>query len=329
MSQWLSFERKLYQTENSTVFGNALRRLIGGSPASASSGAVSATNPPLILDKAPIGLIAGSGALPIQFARGAHTAGHPVIAVCHKGESEESLPSEVDVAVWLKIGELGKIISTFKAHGVTKAVMAGGVNRVRLFGGVKLDVRGAQLLAKLRSTKDDVLMRGIASELEREGIQIVESTLFLEEWLVPLGQLTKRVPNEEQEEDIRVGVAAVKAMSSEHIGQTVVVKEGVVVSVEAVEGTDRAIRRGGELGGKGSVVVKFAKLNQDMRFDVPVVGTRTIATMRDVGAHVLAVEAGRCLFMEPDRVLEEAERAGIVVVGCAPLGKPLASVRSL
>ncbi len=275
--------------------------------------------PPSNLTGPPLGLIAGNGSFPRLFIEEAHKRGREVIAVCHRGETDPAVETLVRHCTCIKVGELGKIIDTFKSAQVREVAMAGGITRVRLFGGVKLDARGAQLLYRLKSTKDDVIMRGIADELGSEGIEVVPSTLYLNEALIREGTLTKSAPSETERGDIDVGIAALAAMSAQDIGQLVVVREGVVVAVEAVEGSDATIRRGGELGGKGSVVVKFAKPTQDMRFDVPIVGRRTIETMIAVRARVLALEAGRCLVMEEAEVIELANSHGIAIVGCPPL----------
>ena len=263
----------------------------------------------------PLGLIAGNTTFPIRFADEARRNDRPVIAVAHRGETPPELESHVDFIEWIKVGELGKMIDTFKNRGVRQAAMAGGINRIRLFGGVKLDARGAALLYRLKSTKDDVIMRGIADELSKEGIEIVPCTLYLSDCLVRKGVLTKSQPTEDEQKDIQVGIDALRAMGAQDIGQLVVVREGVIVAVEAVEGSDNAIRRGGELGGKGSVVVKFAKPTQDMRFDVPTVGVRTIETMSKVGARVLALEAGRSLIVDEEKVVALADSNGIVILG--------------
>lgn len=265
-----------------------------------------------------IGLIAGNGSFPLRFAEGAKSRGCSVVAVCHEGETDPRINEVADEVVWIKLGQFGKLISTFVSRGIEHAAMAGGINRVRAFG-VRLDARGAALLARLRSAKDDVIMRGIADELQKEGVTVVDSTIFMQDHLAPLGVLTRRGPTEEEKQDIAVGVSAIKAMSSQDIGQVVVVKEGVVVAVEAIEGTDRTISRAGELCGAGCVVVKFAKTTQDMRFDVPTIGTNTIETMIKAKAKVLAVEAGRCIVMDRDDVVALAEKNKISIVGAPPL----------
>ncbi len=271
------------------------------------------------LSGTPIGMIAGNTTFPLRFADEARRAGRPVIAVAHRGETMPEIAGHVDILEWIKVGELGRMIEIFKSHGIKEAAMAGGINRIRLFGGVKLDGRGAALLYRLRSTKDDVIMRGIADELATEGITVIPCTTFLSDCLVREGVLTKGRPTPEEETDIRIGIEALSAMGAQDIGQLVVVREGVIVAVEAVEGSDAAIVRGGELGGKGTVVVKFAKPTQDMRFDVPTVGMRTIETMSKVKARVLALEAGRSLIMDEEKVVALADERGIAIVGCAPL----------
>lgn len=273
-----------------------------------------------------IGLIAGNGTFPLRFAEAASAKGVRVAAVAHRGETLAELEGKVESLTWIRVGELGRIISTFKRVGAKHVAMVGGINRVRLFGGVKLDLRGMMLMARLRSTKDDVIMRGIADELKGEGIEVVPSTIFLEELLCPEGNLTRVVPDEEELTDIQVGIEALKAISAQDIGQLVVVREGVVVAVEAVEGSNAAILRGGQLGGRGTVVIKFAKPTQDMRFDVPVVGPKTVETLIESGARVLALEAGRCLIMDPDEVVRAANRHGISIVGCPAIGARLGGV---
>jgi UDP-2,3-diacylglucosamine hydrolase len=266
-----------------------------------------------------IGLIAGNGPLPLIFAQNATRHGYKVIVVAHKGEASKEIESMVEHCEWINVGQLGKIIDTFTHAKVSKAAMLGGINRVKLFNGVKLDLRGAMLLSKLRSMKDDVIMRGVANELLKSGIEIIPSTYLMDEHIVTEGVLTKSSPTQEELHDIKVGTAALIALSSQDIGQLVVVKDGVIVAVEAVEGTDKAILRGGELGGKGCVVVKFSKTTQDLRFDVPTIGRRTIEKMIEIKARVLAVEAGCCLLIDREKVIKLANKNKIAIIGCKPL----------
>ncbi|OVE79752.1 hypothetical protein BVY02_02405 [bacterium J17] len=265
-----------------------------------------------------IGIIAGNGTLPVRFAREAKKNGCKVYAVCHYKETDPALEEFVDDLQWVKIGELNKLINFLKSKKVSQAVMLGGVNRIRLFG-IKPDLRGLSLIYRTRSAKDDVLMRAIADELNGEGIEIISSVIFLQESLVEERLLTKSKVSESEMDDIEVGANALKAIGSQDIGQLVVVKDGVIVAVEAIEGTDRAILRGGELGGPGTVVVKFAKPTQDMRFDVPTIGVTTIENMIKVKARVLALEAGRCILLDEDQVVKLANKHKIAIIGCPPL----------
>lgn len=266
-----------------------------------------------------IGIIAGSSSFPLLFAKAAASNGFSVVTAAHVGETESAIRGLVNRLKWIRVGELGAIIDFFKEHEVKEIVLAGGINRIRLFGGVKLDARGAKLIARLRSLKDDVIMRGIADELKTEGIDVVECTRFMESHLAPEGLISSRPPTPEEERDIQVGIDAIKAMSSQDIGQTVVVRDGIVVAVEAVEGTDRTIKRGGELGGKGIVVVKFSKTTQDLRFDVPTVGKRTLEMLSSAGATALAVEAGRTLVLDREEVIKLADCRNISFIGVPAL----------
>jgi len=269
--------------------------------------------------EAKIGIIAGNGPFPLRFAEEAKAQGYSVVAVCHIDETEKAIESVVDKTVWIKVGQLGKLIEGFRSEGIKSVAMAGGINRVKHFGDVKLDARGAALMLKLRSAKDDVIMRGIAAELGREGREVIDCTVFLTDCLTPPGVLTRSAPTADEFGDIEVGRDAIRAMSAQDIGQLVVVREGVVVAVEAVEGTNAAISRGGELGGKGCVVVKYAKPTQDMRFDVPTVGKKTIETLIEAKVRVLALETGRSLIMEREEVVSLANKQGISIIGCEPL----------
>ena len=229
------------------------------------------------------------------------------------------MESEVDAFLWIKVGQVGAAIAFLKEQGVSKVVMAGGISRVKAFRDVKLDARGALLLARIRSTKDDKIMRGVAEELSLEGMEVVHSTAFLTDAIVQPGLVAGSPLSEEQISDVELGRELIKAMTGYHVGQLVVIKNGVVVAVEAVEGSDDAIRRGGQLGGTDTVVVKCAKPDQDMRFDVPMVGKKTIEVMNEVGAKVLAVEAGRSIVVDKENVLKLAAEMGISIYGCEPI----------
>ncbi len=260
----------------------------------------------------PLGLIAGNGRFPLLFARAARAQGRPLVAVAHRGETEPQLEAWVDRIEWIEVGQLGRMLETFHAAGVREAVMAGGIRKQALLEHFVPDARGLEFLSRLQSFGDDAILRALARELEAEGIRILPSTLFLEALLTPQGALTGRVPSEEHWADIRLGLRVAKALGQWDIGQTVVVRSGVVVAVEAIEGTDATIARA---PGRGAVVVKVSKPQQDLRFDVPAVGPQTVDTCARVGVAVLALEAGRTLLLEREEFLAAAERAELAVVG--------------
>ena len=262
-----------------------------------------------------IGLIAGNGRFPIIFAENARRLGYTVSAVAHIGETEPELEKHVEKIHWIKIGQLNKLIQAFKSDGVRHAVMLGGIKKTHVFTTVRPDLRVLAMAGRLRLWKDDAILREFAAELEREGIQICESTFGLNGILVEEGSLTKRSPTKKEWADVRYGWEIAETVGRLDIGQCVVVKDRVIVAVEAVEGTDNAIRRGGELAGKGTGVVKRCKPQQDIRFDLPAVGPRTIETMKSALASVLAVEAGKSVLLDRQEMIRQADRAGIAVVG--------------
>jgi UDP-2,3-diacylglucosamine hydrolase len=262
-----------------------------------------------------IGLIAGNGIFPIEFAKAAKKKGLVVIAVAHEGETLPELAQWADALFWIKVGQLGKLIKIFKEQGVRDVLMAGGIKKTRLFSGALPDLRGAALLARMIHKKDDSILRAVAEDLEAEGISVRESTLYLDSILAPSGVLTKRKPSKDEWKDIEFGWQMAKEVGRLDIGQTVVVKDQAVLAVEAIEGTDEAIRRGGKLCNGGAVVVKICKPQQDLRFDLPAAGAQTIATMKEVKAACLAVEAGKTIILDKENVIAEANKAGITIVG--------------
>jgi len=262
-----------------------------------------------------LGLIAGNGKFPLLFAAEARREGYRVVAAAHRGETDEAIEQAADEVTWVYVGQLGKIIAAFQRAGVTEAVMAGGIRKVKLFGNFRPDLRGARFLAKLKSREDDALLRGIAEELGSDGIEILSSTLCLPQMIASAGVLGRRVPRPEEWSDIELGFRTAKEIGRLGIGQTVVVKQQMVVAVEAVEGTDAAIERGGRLAKQGCIVVKVSKPQQDLRFDVPAVGIDTVQRLREVGGAVLAVEAGKTILLEKEELLRQADAAGIAVVG--------------
>ena len=266
-----------------------------------------------------VGLIAGSGRFPLIFAQNARETGVRVIAVAHRGETAEEIERFAHEVTWVRVGQLGRIIRAFRKAEVRHAVMAGGIRKVRMFSSFRPDPRGLAFLARMKSRDDDHLLRGVAGELEREGIQVLESTLFLER-IVPAepGVLTRTEPSPDQWKDVGLGVPMVKTLGRMGIGQTLVLKQGVVLAVEAIEGTDAAIRRGGEMAGGPVVVVKMSKPQQDLRFDVPAIGPGTVEALSEAGGGVLAVEHRRSILLDKEAMLEAADHAGIAVVAVAP-----------
>jgi DUF1009 family protein len=263
--------------------------------------------------QSPIGLIAGNGSYPIECARHAKSRGLDVVAVAHIGETSKELESFTTHCCWVKVGELGKIIDTFVSRGVRQVAFAGGITRVKLFGGVKLDARALGLIARVGSVKDDAILRGVASELERSGLTVISASALLQGATLGVGCLTKRRLRESERQDALIGWEAAKIVGSIDIGQTVVVNQGVVVAVEAVEGTDAAIRRAGTLSGKGATVVKRCKPGQDVRIDLPTIGRGTIESMVAAGASALVLEAHRSVVLEPDIVAGLANKADICI----------------
>ncbi len=266
-----------------------------------------------------LGLIAGNGRFPIIFADNARKLGYRVSAVAHEGETDPELTHHVDCIHWIKIGQLNKLINAFKEDGVHQAVMLGGIKKTHVFTTVRPDFRTLALATRLALWKDDDILREFAKELEREGITICESTFGLDGILAEAGTLTSREPSEKEWSDVRYGWEVAEAIGRLDIGQCVVIKDRVVVAVEAVEGTDEAIKRGGQLAKDGAVVVKRCKPQQDLRFDLPAIGPRTIEVMRSVKASVLAVEAGRTVVLDREQMLDKARSAGIAIVALAAL----------
>ena len=263
----------------------------------------------------PIGLIAGGGQFPLLFAEAARNNGRQVFAAGHLSESMPELEQAVDELCWVKLGQLGKIIGFFKKNGVSEAVFAGSITKTRMFRDVFPDLKGLTLWNKIDIRQDDAILRAVAATLEQEGIQILASTCFLEHLLFPKGVLTRKKPSRDQCRDILFGWKMAREIGRLDIGQCVVVRDGSVVAVEAIEGTDAAIRRGGELAEIDAVVVKVKKPNQDFRFDLPATGIQTVKTLAEVRGAVLAVEAGQSLVFDREEMVRCADSEGIVIVG--------------
>jgi DUF1009 family protein len=271
-----------------------------------------------------LGLIAGNGKFPLLVLDAARAQGYEVVVAAIKGETYPEIESRGAAAVhWLSLGELSRLIETFKKEGVTGAVMAGQVKHKQIFSSIKPDWRLAKLLLSLGTRNTDSLLGGVAKVLAEEGITLWNSTKLLEPLLAKPGVLTRRAPSEDEKRNIEYGRTVARQLAQYDIGQTVVVAEAACVAVEAMEGTDAAIERAGvimrSLEGEASTlsraltVVKMAKPNQDMRFDVPVIGVKTIEVMRGAGASCLALDAGRCLLLDGEAIIHAADAAGIAM----------------
>jgi hypothetical protein len=264
-----------------------------------------------------IGLIAGGGQFPLLFSKAAKSKGFSVYASAYLSETEPGLADEVEGIEWLHLGQVRRLVRFFHRNAVREAVMIGTITKTRMFRDVRPDISAITLFAGLRHTHDDGILRAFAGFLEKEGIRILSSTFLLPELLAPEGCWTRRKPNRAERADITLGLHLAREVGRLDIGQCVVVEGGSVLAVEAIDGTDAAISRGGRLGGGKAVVVKVCKPNQDTRFDIPAVGTRTIRIMAEAGARVLAVEAGRAVVFDRAEMIALADAEGIAVTAVA------------
>lgn len=263
-----------------------------------------------------LGLIAGSGQFPLMVAEAAKKRDLCVVAVAHRDETDPCLAHMVNRIVWIELGQLGKLIKALKENGVKKALMAGAIAKKRMFEKISPDSRGLELMSKVAVFHDDGVLRALAAELAEEGIEIVSSTLCLPELLAPQGCLTRKRPTKAERADILFGWKVAKEIGHMDIGQCSVVRRKTVLAVEAMEGTDETIVRGGTLAKEKAVVVKVSKPKQDFRFDVPSVGFDTVKAMSQVKASVLAVEAGKTLIFDKSKMIAYADDVGISVVSC-------------
>ena len=276
-----------------------------------------------------LGLIAGNGSFPLLLLDAARAQGAEVIVAAIKEETSPLIENRGAASVhWMSLGELGKLIDTFKKEGVSTAIMAGQVKHKQIFSSIRPDWKLAKVLFSLTTRNTDSLIGAVAKVLADEGIHLISSTTYLEPLLARAGVLTRRSPSVTEQKIIEYGRRVARHLAQYDIGQTVVIAESACVAVEAMEGTDATILRAGEImkslshepAPEGSLldraltVVKVAKPKQDMRFDVPVIGIRTVETMKQAGASCLAVDTGKCLLLDGDAVIEAAENAGIVIV---------------
>lgn len=266
-----------------------------------------------------IGIIAGGGQFPLLFIDAARKAGRTVVVIAHKNETDPQVAESADACCWVKLGQLGKVLSFFQQEGVAETVFLGTITKTRIFHDIMPDLKALTLWNKIDVKQDDAILRAVARAMEEEGIKVLESTLYLRNLLFPRGTLTKKKLTKSQLKDVEFGWRNARAIGEMDIGQTVVVRDCSVVAVEAIEGTDAAIKRGGQLAKEDVVVVKVKKPDQDFRFDLPATGIQTIRAIKEVKGKVLAVEAGQSLLFDRDEMVALADKAGIVVVGLTEL----------
>ncbi|MEO8041306.1 MAG: UDP-2,3-diacylglucosamine diphosphatase LpxI [Acidobacteriota bacterium] len=261
------------------------------------------------------GLIAGNGQFPFLVVEGARKQGASLAVAAIKEETDKRIDEVADDVLWVEIGQLGKMISYFKKQGVTQAMMAGQVKHVQIFSGSLPDVRMLKMLWNLPKRNTDALIGAVADELASEGIELLDSTYFLQDHLAPKGVLTKREPTDIESGNIEYGLHIADEIARLDLGQTIVVRAKACVAIEAMEGTDATIRRAGEIANGKLTVVKVAKPDQDMRFDVPVIGVPTIETMIAAGATCLSIRAAKTLIFDREEMLALANKNKICVIG--------------
>jgi len=267
-----------------------------------------------------IGLIAGNGRFPILFAQGARENNVRVVAVGIEGETSPEIKDYVESLHWIKLAQLGKLIRCLKSEGVTRAVMAGGLTKSKMYSRFPFlkyrpDWRGISLFYKRVKDRDDhTILSAVAEELDKDGIELESSVLFVPQLLAEKGCLTTRTPSEREMKDVEYGWKIAKEIAKLGIGQSIVVKDRVVIAVEGIEGTDETLQRGGKLGRGGVVAIKVSKEDLDMRFDIPTVGPETVKMLKDAGVTCLAIEAGRTLVLDKDEVKHTADKAGVCIV---------------
>lgn len=266
-----------------------------------------------------IGLIAGNGRFPLLFAQAARRQGIKVITAASRGDASFLIHFCSDEVRWFTPGEMRRFFAFFRERGLRHVIMAGQINPDTLFNNRRpVDEDYRALFAALADRRCDTIFGAVADRLKAEGMELLDSTLLLREFLAPRGTLTRKAPTEDQLADIAFGIDLARQMGELDVGQTVVVKGKAIVAIEAMEGTDRCITRGGLIAREGAVVVKMAKPKQDSRFDVPVIGPRTIEHMRRARCGCLCIEAGRTLVIDRERTVALADRAGIVIVSSSP-----------
>lgn len=265
-----------------------------------------------------LGIIAGNREFPLLVARSARDQGiDRIVAVGFSGITSPELEGFVDEMVWIGVGQVGRLVKTFQSRDVQRLVMVGQIPHRLALGSLKFDLEGLKFFKKVREKNARTILGALIQELEEKGFQFLDSTQFLENQLALKGVLTRTQPTAEHWADLEYGWKVAKVLADLEIGQTVVVKKGVIIALEGIEGTDQAILRGGELGGKGTVIVKVARSKQDMRYDVPVVGLETLQALEKAKSSVLGIEEGKTLILDKEAFLKQADRMKLVITGLA------------
>jgi len=265
-----------------------------------------------------LGLIAGKGEYPLLLAESAKRQGvRRIVAIAFRKETRAAIEQYADEVHWLYVGQLGKMIESLKNSGVRHVVMAGQITPTHLFR-VRMDREMIALLKELPERNAETIFGAVGERLKSAGMELLPASRFMEAHMPKAGVLSTRRPTEQESRDIELGMRVASRMSAMDVGQTVVMKEGTILAVEAFEGTNETLKRAGRLGGPGAVVVKVAKPGHDMRFDIPVVGVRTMKILKKIGARVLAVQAGRAILLDRKTIIEEADRIGLCLTAIEP-----------
>jgi UDP-2,3-diacylglucosamine hydrolase len=262
-----------------------------------------------------LGIIAGNGVYPKELAQAARKAGvKKIVVAAFTDETERSIEQNADTVEWLRVGQLGRLLKFFRANDVHQVIMAGQIAPKNLFD-LRPDVKAVLVLARLKQRNAESIFTAIADELKKENVDLLPATTFLDDQLATKGLIAGSKLSRSEEEDVELGWNVAKEIARLDIGQTIIVKNGTVLAVEAFEGTNDAIKRGGELAREDAVMIKVAKPNQDMRFDVPVVGVETIKIATDAKLRVIAIEAGKTLLLERDKVIDLTQRGKVSLIG--------------
>ena len=269
----------------------------------------------------PIGLVAGNGQFPLEFAENARARGLSVVTVALKGEADKRIEELSERTTWVSVGQLGKLIKSLSRAGCRQVAFAGGVTRVNFVDGFRIDWVGLRMLSKLRSFNDDSIMRGIIATVENGGVQVIGASTLLEKSVPKAGTLTKRGLTRDEIENAKIGWEAARTTGALDIGQSIVMRNKTIIAVEAVEGTDATIKRAAAVRGEGGVLVKLAKPIQDLRIDLPAIGVRTIELMHENRISALVVEAGKAIMLDPQGILEAANRLDIAIVAAEDISQ--------